>query len=119
MNDDLRDIEREIRAWAARPPARSPEVARTRILARLGDRRARSRGWLAAAAAASALALVAGLLLLGPQAPVEAPPTAVPPTTAAVAEPAAGLLVYELRSGTKLYFSLTGSRPAAESTFQR
>ena len=39
MNDDLRDIEREIRAWAARPPARSPEVARTRIQAK------RQRPW--------------------------------------------------------------------------
>ena len=69
MNDDLKHIERGIRAWTARPPSRPPGAERTRILARLGERGARPRWRLAAAAAASALALVAGLLLFGPRAP--------------------------------------------------
>ena len=125
MNDDLKDIEREIRAWTARPPARPPGAARTRVLARLGERRARPRWRLAVAGAVSALALVMAILLLGPEAPDAVRPTGVRPPgpTVAAAEPAAGLLVYQLRSGTKLYFALTSSRPAdeppAESTFQR
>ena len=122
MNDDpLKDIEREIRAWTRRAPAYPPGAARTRVLARIAERRARPRWRLAAAAAVLVLALTSGLVLLRPETP-----TAPPNDLAAVASaeaPAAGLLVYELRSGTKLYFALNSPRAAnetpAESTFQR
>ena len=67
-----------------------------------------------AAAAVLVLALTSGVLLRGPQAPERVLPDAIRPTgpTAVAAEPATGLLVYELRSGTKLYFALTSSRTA-------
>ncbi len=134
MNDlksDLQDLERRIRSWTSRPPSRSAAAARTRVLARLGERRARG-GWrLAAGVAVVALALVAGLYLRRPPAPPgigpRGPSTVVAESPAAgrpaPGRPAPGLLIYELRSGTKLYLSLARSRPAngpaAESAFRR
>jgi len=100
MSDELRRIEREIRDWTARPPERSPRVARTRVLARIEGVPTRP-GWLAAAAAAAlVVALAFGLLLRGPATHPG------PPAEAAAAEPSPGLLVYELESGTKLYLAL-------------
>ncbi len=123
MNDlksDLQDLERRIRSWTSRPPSRSAAAARTRVLARLGERRAWG-GWrLAAATAAVVLALISGLFLRRPPA---APGIGPRGPSAVVAEsPSAGLLIYELRSGTKLYLSLASSRPAngpAKSAVQR
>ena len=122
MNDDpLKDIEREIRAWTRRAPAYPPGAARTRVLARIAERRARPRWRLAAAAAVLVLALTAGVLFLRPEVPAVRPTGLT--TVAAAEPPASGLLVYELRSGTKLDFARNGPRAAnetpAESTFQR
>ncbi len=119
MSDDLRHIEREIRDWTARPPARSPRVARTRILARIEDRGARRR-WLFAAAAAMVVVLAVGLLLpRAPEAPsgepVEIAAAETPPSSSRQAGEA-GLLVYELESGTKLYMALV--TPLAKTTME-
>lgn len=99
-------IQREIREWTARPPARTPAAARTRVLARIEERPA--RGWLlAAVASAAVVVLAAGLLLRGPVTP-SGPVAASSDSPPASRGPAggAGLLVYELESGTKLYLAL-------------
>ena len=114
MNDDERReddgrLEREIRAWANRPPARSPQVARTRVLARLDERRAWPmwKAWpvwrYAAAAAMVLVVLTSAILLRGPETP---PGT---PIETLAEQPTAGMLVYELGSGTKLYVALQPS----------
>ena len=120
LRDDLRDTERQIRAWATRPTARSPGAARTRVVARLGERRSAHRWRLAlGCAGAAAVALALTTLFLPPSPPELGP--ADPFAVAAAEPPAAGFLIYELSSGTKLYLDLA-SRPAngpAESAFQR
>ncbi len=103
MSEELREIEREIRSWTERPPVRSPRVARTRVLARIEERRGWSP-WRPAATAATLVAgLVFGLLLLTPEELSE------PPVVARAEEPSPGLLVYELSSGTKLYLALAAT----------
>ena len=98
MNDEeLHEIERRIRAWTSRPPAISPKVARTRVLARLDARRPRTAVRLATALVVAALA--AGVFVFRPEKP--APPPAGEPSR---------LLVYVLESGTKVYLDL--ARPA-------
>ncbi len=119
--NELDRIEREIRDWPSRPPARSPRVARTRVLARIEEPQGtsfwgRKRQWTFAAAAAMVVVLAVGLLL--PRAPVP-PPT--PPVKMASSEPPAsegGLLVYELESGTKLYMALAMTSPFADTTME-
>ncbi len=105
--DTVQDIEREIRDWTGRPPARSPRMARQRVLARIEERRP-MRGWLAVAAAtAVAVALTLGLLLRGPGTPQESPVVIADSSTSSPGESqGTGLLVYELESGTHLYMSL-------------
>ncbi len=114
--DNLRRIEREIRDWTAGPPARSPRMARARVLARIPERRTPERrtwsGWIFAAAAAAAVALLAlGLFLHGPEAPSDS-------TVIAAVEPSPGLLVYELESGTKLYLALAVTQPIVTTTME-
>ena len=101
MRDDDQ-MRRDIRAWATRPPERSPQAARTRVLARLDERR-RPAWRLAAAATTAAVALMAVLLLHEPETPTG------PPIATLDDRPTAGLLVYELASGTKLYLALPPS----------
>jgi anti-sigma-K factor RskA len=97
---ELRDIRREIRAWARRSPALSPRVARTRIVARLEERRSFS-GWRVATISVSVVALLAlGLLFLAPE------QSSGPVRTALSEQSEQGLLVYELQSGSKLYLVL-------------
>lgn len=100
MNDERLDrLAGEIRTWTRRPPERSPQVARTRVLGRIA--KPRNPAWkLATAAAVLAVAVTAGFLL--DSGPTPGPPVA----TAAVAPPAQKLLVFELESGTKLYLAL-------------
>ncbi len=117
----MRRIEREIRDWTARPPARSPQVARTRVLARIEERRPRTR-WMFAAAAAMVAALAVGLLLpRGPETPSEPPvrmASAEPSTSSPRETGGSGLLVYELESGTKLYMALAVTTPFAKTTLE-
>ena len=111
MSDQLRQVRREIRDWAASPPTRSPRMARTRILAEITERRTRS-GWMFAAAAVAAVALLAlGLLLHGPGATSDSPEMAA-------AETSKGLLVYELESGTKLYMALAATTSIPTTTME-
>ncbi len=101
MNDERLDrLADEIRSWTRRPPARTPQVARTRVLAGIARPRFRAAWKLAAAAAAVAVALTAGFLL---------DPGPPPPEPDAPAAPAQKLLVYELESGTKLYLALNAN----------
>ncbi len=108
--DNMRRVEGAIRDWANRPPAIASPVARTRILARIGERRPR-RGWLAAAAA-MAVALAFGLLLRGTGTPHELP------VEVAAAESSSGMLVYELESGTTLYMTLAVTTSFAKTTME-
>ena len=105
MNDEQQQrIQHAIRAWAARPPALSPRVARARVLARLEERRAWPKWRLAAVAAVLAWVLALGLSWLRP-------PTLSNPSAGVFVEPpSARFLVYELRSGTKLYLTLDSSK---------
>ena len=110
MNDEeLQSIEREIRAWTARAPSRSPQVARTRVLARLDKPRAWF-AWRWAVAATALAGLAVGFLVVAPDPAFDPPPTAVAERPAE--RPGQGLLVYELRSGTKLYLALAAREPA-------
>jgi len=120
MNDEtLRRIRREIRSWTARPPARSPQVARTRVLARLDKRRPRPSWRLAAVSVlVTALALAAGLFLLGPE-KSDAPAVVTSVDRPAGEHAARGLLVYELRSGTKLYLALGPKAPDSRPAIKR
>ncbi len=106
MKDEQLDhLSAGIRDWARRPPTRSPKVARTRVLAGLVEPRRRLPWKLAATVAAFAVAVTTGLVL-DSETPSESPEVVSPP--------AQKLLVYELSSGTQLYFALTS--PAAPAT---
>lgn len=106
MNEGpLHRIRRDIGSWARRPPALSPRVARTRVVKRL-EKRWRPSGWrMTPAAAVTAVALLAlGLLFLEPGRSPGPVPTGAPEQSGQ------GLLVYELRSGSKLYLALAPRR---------
>ncbi len=118
--EKMQDIEREIRDWTARPAARTPRMARQRVLARIEERRPR-RGWLTAVAtAAVAVALAFGLLPRGPGTPYEPPVVAggSPAPSSPGEDGGAGLLVYELESGTKLYMALAVTTAFTKTTME-
>ena len=103
MSNELRSLQRDLRDWTTRPATRSPRVARTRVLARIEERRARP-WWVLAAVTAGLVAVVAfGLFLRSPRMSYD------PPVARAATEPSPGLLVYELESGTKLYMALAAA----------
>ena len=97
------DLERELRDWAARPPARTAREARQRVLARLETRAPRRRAALWAAAL-FATAAAAALLVRAPR-PIVAPPSTL------FEGSAPATIVFELDSGTRLYFT-PARRPA-------
>ena len=104
MSRQMDNARAEISAWAGRPPARSPAMARASVETLI--RSGRWAGWKAAVSSAAVVALMATALLSVPalrpnRGPVE--------TASVVALPEAdgSLLVYELRSGAKLYLTLT------------
>ena len=97
MTTDLDRLAEELRRWAERPAALSPQAARSRVLARLPRRNQRPAWRLAAvgAAAALALALIVGTLIgHRPEQPPAAPPVAIQPQR---------VIVHQLSSGTPLY----------------
>jgi len=95
MNEEpLHRFQAELERWARRPPERSATVARGRVLARLGSRSGAHR-WQMPAAALLLAALALGLSLTTRRAPVPPP-----------ARPDPRLIVFQLQSGTKVYFAL-------------
>ena len=99
-----------IRDWTRRPTCRSPAVARTRVLARL-EEAGRLPGWGMAAAATAVIAMAIVLLVGVPRKPSES--LMEPVAEVRAIAPRQAMLVYELSSGTKLYFSLAEASPAA------
>ena len=105
MNRQLEKARAEISAWAGRPPARSPEMARASVETLV--RRDRWIGWKAAVSSAAVVALMATALLSVPALRPNRGPLASA-SVVALSEADGSLLVYELRSGAKLYLTLTG-----------
>ena len=103
MTDDkMTSLRRELAVWARQEPQLPAPVARGRVLERLGEG-SRRDGWRHAAIATLAAAAVAFAVLVlaprerGPEVLSVAPDRGTP---------AASLLVYQLRSGAKLYLAL-------------
>ena len=90
MNEPFRE---ELERWARRPPERPAPVARSRVLARIESRRA-GLSWKVPAAAVLLAGLALGLILgvRRPRIPRETPVQSV--------------VVFQLQSGTKVYFAL-------------
>ena len=110
----LEELSGELRRWAERPGSLSPQAARTRVLARLSDRRRRPfRRLVTAGAALAATALVVVLAVDRPSEPVSTPPPA--------SQTAQQTIVHQLSSGTRLYIVMRtdasrGARPSRRST---
>ena len=103
MSEQIDKLRTEMVAWAKRPPARSPAMARSSVERLI--RKDRWMGWRTAAAAAAVVALTVTALVSVPA----LRPHRDPDDVTSVASPAAdgSLLVYELRSGAKLYLTLS------------
>lgn len=93
MNEPFRE---ELEHWARRPPARPAPVARGRVLAQIESRRA-GLPWKVPLAAVLLASLALGLILGIRHTQVRP----VPPEA-----PAPNLVVFQLQSGTKVYFAL-------------
>ena len=91
-------LARALRAWAERPPTLAAPEARHRVRARLATRGSARRPALWAAALVAG-AVAAALVVRTPQSRLEPPP--------ALYTPGAGpaTIVFELDSGTRLYFT--------------
>jgi len=95
MNESFRE---ELERWARRPPERPAAVARGRVLARIEARRA-GLPWKLPVAALLLMGLALGVILnvrrthVGP----------IPRET-----PAQSMVVFQLQSGTKVYFVMKG-----------
>ncbi len=92
------EMERDLRVWAARPPALSASEARRRVRARLETRGPARRPALWAAVLAAG-AGAAALIVRAPDSRYE------PPPVADTGAPAPTMIVFELDSGTRLYFT--------------
>jgi hypothetical protein len=93
MNEEpLHRFHAELERWARRPPEKPAAIARGRVLSRLESRKG-TRRWPVPAAALLLVALALGLSF------TEREPN--PP-----ARPRSRLIVYQLQSGTKVYFAL-------------
>lgn len=93
MNEPFRE---ELERWARRPPERPAPVARGRVLAQIESRRA-GLPWKLPVAAVLLAGLVLGVIL-GVRRPPSAPRE----------EPAQSMVVFQLQSGTKVYFVMKG-----------
>ncbi len=117
-------IRGEFEAWTQRPPGRTVAEARTRILARIDQPPERSRWRLATAATLVAAGLTIAGLLVVTGVPSSGPggerQNLQPPVAEVSKQAAKSLLIYELRSGTKLYLALARhSQSAALSGDER
>ena len=105
MSDkNLDRLQEAVSAWTRRPSERSPAIARTRVLAQLGEQR-RLPGLGLAAAATAVIGLTVSLLLVTPHSPSDVAVETVSATASTL--PRQSMVVYELSSGTKLYLTLT------------
>jgi len=96
MNEEpLHCFQAELERWARRPPERPAAVVRGRVLARL-ESRSGARRWQVPAAALLLAALALGLSLTMPRSEPIPPP----------ARTDTRLIVFQLQSGTKVYFAL-------------
>jgi hypothetical protein len=103
--EDNRGAARDlVEAWVRRPPMISAAIARTRVLARIAEKR-RLRPFFLAASASAALGLLLALMVAVPKWSAE--PVAEIATVTAPSAPHQSMLIYELSSGTTLYFALT------------
>ena len=93
MNEPFRE---ELERWARRPPERRATVARGRVLAQIESRRA-GLPWKLPVAALLVAGLALGVILgiRRPQ-PIHRE------------EPAQSMVVFQLQSGTKIYFTMKG-----------
>lgn len=94
MNERFRE---ELERWARRPPERPATVARGRVLAQIGARRA-ELPWKLPVAALLLAGLALGLILGFRRTRQPLPPE----------EPAQSMVVFQLQSGTKVYFTMKG-----------
>jgi len=93
MNEEpLHRFHAELERWSRRPPEKPAAVARGRILSHLESRKG-ARRWPVPAAALLLVALALGLSLNEHE--------SNPPE-----RPSSRLIVYQLQSGTKVYFTL-------------
>ena len=108
MSDEyLEEIRRSVRVWTRSPTKRDPAIARTRVLADLGERSGSPvLRW--AAAAVTIIGLAAALVYLAP--PSSSDRAVETTSVTASTAPRRSMVVYELSSGTKLYLTL--SEPA-------
>lgn len=93
MNEPFRE---ELERWARRPPERPSPLARGRVLARIESRRA-GLPWKLPVAAVFLAVLVLGVILGARRTP-----------PARREEPAQSMVVFQLQSGTKVYFMMKG-----------
>lgn len=101
MTDEhMKQIEKEIREWSRRPGMRTPEMARSRVMAHLGDRKPGRSSWNLAFAAVAIAGLGIGLLLTGTEDRLPSE------EVRAVESSSQAMLVYELDTGSKLYLDL-------------
>ena len=115
MSEQFDRLKDEIVSWAGAPPTRSAAMARAAVIARLNEKR-RPLGWWLAATVSSAVAVgIMAVFLLAPQWPASTARRAE--LEGASRRGGKPLVVYELRSGTKVYVALEavseGSRSAA------
>jgi ferric-dicitrate binding protein FerR (iron transport regulator) len=91
-------LQRALRAWAGQPPALAAREARQRLRARLETRGPARRPALWAAALVAG-AVAAALVVRAPQSRLE------PPPAFSTGGPGPAMIVFELDSGTRLYFT--------------
>jgi hypothetical protein len=95
--------------WVRRPPKTSAAIARTRVLARISEKR-RLRPFFLAVSASAALGLLLAVMVAVTKWSAE--PVAEVATVAPPSAPYRSMLIYELSSGTTLYFTLTDEASA-------
>lgn len=103
-------IRADFKTWARRRPERSAAGARARVLASIDETRKQARWRPAAAATLVVAGLTMAALLVVSGVPSDGPLddrlNSEPAASAASEHAAQPLLIYELRSGTKLYLAL-------------